>query len=345
MSLNKQTTKQGLLLLNVGTPDEPTPQAVGRYLKEFLMDPEVIDTSYLTRWFLVNVFVVPRRSKSSATAYKKIWTQHGSPLMVHLLELVARVQSTLGASWVVKPAMRYQNPSLAAAFKDFKEKGVKKIHVFPLYPQYSTAATRSAIDACQKAATQAFPSAVLSFEAPFYQHDGFLNAFSQITGEALKTFAYDHVLFSFHGLPERQIKKLKMPGEACSFTEACCSRLTSENRDCYRAQCYETARMMASRLELRPDHYTVCFQSRLGRTSWIQPFTDHFYRTLPLQGVKRLAVICPSFVADCLETLEEVAIRGKEEFLQNGGEDLRLVPSLNSSDLWVRTVCSLVDRC
>lgn len=341
--------KAGLLLINVGTPQAPTPSAVKQYLREFLMDPWVIDIPFPLRWILVNLFILPRRSITSAAAYAKIWTERGAPLSFHLNDLIEKVQARLHPPgerpWVVKGGMRYQSPSITQALNSFKAEGIRDIVVLPVYPQYSLAATESCLRACQRWVRTNAPDMNLKPILEFYNEPSFIQAFTDVASHHLKDFAFDHVLFSFHGLPERQIKKIS-PSYAhhCTFSPSCCESITEKNRQCYRAQCFATANTIATKLEISPSQYTVCFQSRLGRTPWIKPFTDELYRTLPAKGVKRLAIICPSFTSDCLETLEEVAIRGKEDFIRHGGEELILVPSLNSSEGWVNAICTMAEK-
>ncbi len=336
------SVKKGILLVNVGTPDSPAPQDVRKYLREFLMDPEVIDIPYVFRWVLVNWGILPRRSYVSAELYQKIWSGQGSPLLVHLNHLTREVQKTLGSEVSVKGAMRYGSPSIRAALESFREEKVDKLVVFPLYPQYSTAATRSAITEVRKQMENCGFAADVQFIEPFYSHPLFIQSFTGVIQRELQGYECDHLLFSFHGLPERQLKKLDSSGSHCLIAKNCCDKIEGPNLNCYRAQCEVTAREIAASLQISSDRYTVCFQSRLGKTPWIQPFTDEFYRILPSKGVKRLAVACPAFVADCLETLEEVQIRGKEEFQRHGGEDLKLIPSLNSDPAWVQAVSQIV---
>ncbi len=340
-------TQQGAILLNVGTPQSPEQGHVKEYLKEFLMDPFVIDIPYLLRWFTVNGLILPRRPAASAAAYQKIWTERGSPLYFHLIDLVDKVQVQLGDAWDVQPAMRYGQPSITKALRGFRDKGIRDVKIFPLYPQYSLAATETGIQECRRLATQLTTQPEvhefnLTFVDPFYHHPLFVDAFAAQVRNAMTDFQYDHLLFSFHGLPERQIKKTDASGAHCLSKSGCCEAVSTQNNSCYRAQCYHTARMIAAKLELKPDAYTVCFQSRLGRTPWIQPFTDQLYQQLPARGVKKLGVVCPAFVADCLETLEEIQIRGKADFIRHGGEDLKLVPSLNSGAAWSRAVAEIL---
>ncbi len=338
----------GLLLINVGTPADPSPEAVKKYLAEFLMDPYVVDIPAPLRWLLVHGLILRTRPVASAKLYAKIWSERGSPLAFHLSDLVVKLRSELGPSWAVEGGMRYRDPRLRDALLKLKEAAVDRIVAVPLYPQYSLAATKTSEEETRRWVNAILPGRRLDFVPPFYAEIDFLRAFTNVARRSLQDFAYDHILFSFHGLPERQVKKTDRSGTHCLASGSCCDAIVDANRDCYRAQCFYTAREIASRLGVPRNTYTVCFQSRLGRTPWIQPFTDELYRVLPERGYKRVAVIAPSFVADCLETLEEVAIRGLELFKRSGGEELRLVPSLNSDPEWVNAVAVMartaVDR-
>lgn len=333
--------RKGLLLINVGTPDGPETPQVRAYLREFLMDPLVIDLPLPLRWLLVHGAILPSRPKASAALYRKIWGERGSPLLFHLDDLVVKVRKLLGSEWVVEGGMRYGRPSIRQGLERLREAGVTEITAFPLYPQYSLAATRSSELETQR---HVGSEVMLKFIPPFYADPGFLDSFAAVARSELERFTVDHILFSFHGLPERQVKRTDRTGKHCLASPDCCARIGDANRNCYRAQCFHTARELATRLELSEERYTVCFQSRLGRTPWIRPFTDDLYRTLPGRGIKRIAVLSPAFVADCLETLEEIAIRGAEEFKRSGGEELRLIPSLNSETDWARAVVALVTR-
>ncbi len=335
--------RRAILLLNLGTPDSLKIRDIRKYLKEFLMDPYVIDIPFFARWFLVHGLILPTRPKKAAQAYHKIWTSQGSPLLVHLNDLTEKLQDRLaGEGWFVRGVMRYGHPSIQAAFQEFQNMKIQELIVLPLYPQYSLAATESSIQACHRLAQAYLPQAHLRFIQPFYEHPAFIRSFLKIAQESLKSFSFDHLLLSYHGLPERQIRKTDETGKYCFSSLGCCERETEENRNCYRAHCFATSRRLIEGLGLVNHQYTVTFQSRLGRTPWIQPFTDEVIRRLPSQGVRRLAVLCPAFVADCLETLEEIEIRGKTDFINAGGEDLKLVPSLNSSDIWVEGVQELI---
>jgi ferrochelatase len=305
------------------------------------MDPLVVDIAPPLRWLLVHAIILPRRPQASAALYKKIWTDRGSPLLFHLEDLVTAVRKILGGDWIVEGGMRYRRPSIAEAFSRLRAAGVDDVTAFPLYPQYSLSATRSSELEVQR---QAGAGMHLRFVPPFYSEPGFLDSFASVARRELSGFAPDHILFSFHGLPERQVKKTDSTGTHCFSGPDCCARVGEANRNCYRAQCFHTARELAARLKLNSEQYTVCFQSRLGRTPWIRPFTDVLYRELPARGVRRIAVLSPSFVADCLETLEEIAIRGADDFKKAGGEELRLISSLNSDPEWARAVAALATR-
>ncbi len=338
--------KTGLLLLNLGTPEAPTPAAVRDYLREFLMDPWVIDIPWPLRFALVHGIILRSRPAASAHAYAKIWTEKGSPLKIHARDLHREVSALLPAGCSVKWAMRYGSPSIESVVREFAREhqgagqGLAKLVVLPLYPQYSTAATESSIRATRAALKKHLPGTPVEFVRDFYDHPGFVDSFVAVGRAALAERPADFVIFSFHGLPERQVRKLDRSGRHCLEGESCCDRITDANRDCYRAQSYATARAIASGMGLEPGRYEVAFQSRLD-SKWIRPFTDDLYESLPKRGVRKVAVMCPSFVADCLETLEEVALRGREQFVAAGGEDLYLVPSLNSAPNWARAVAHI----
>ena len=333
----------GLLLINLGTPDEPTTAAVRRYLREFLGDPRVIDINAVGRKLLLELIILPTRPAKSAHAYRSIWDEkRGSPLMYHSQDLAAGVAAKLGAEWRVQLAMRYGKPSIPTGLDALIAAGVDRIVVLPLFPQYASSSTGTAVARVMELAQQAWTVPSLDFVPAFFDDAGFLDAFAAIGKQSLAEAKPDHVLFSFHGLPVRQVTKTDTTGAHCFKTETCCDTLA--NPSCYRAQCFHTARSLAARLGLTSDGYTVCFQSRLGRTPWIQPYTDVVLDELAKKGVKRLAVMCPAFVADCLETIEEIGMRARDQFKAGGGEELVLVPSLNSTPAWVAAVASIAER-
>lgn len=334
--------RRGLLLVNLGTPDAPRTPEVRRYLREFLSDPRVLDIPALGRWALLNLIILPFRPAKSAEAYRKIWRAEGSPLLHHSRALEAAVRSALAGELEVELAMRYGNPSIASALERLEARGVSELTVFPLYPQYASSSTGSSLEAVYEQVGRAWNVQPLHVVPAFYDHPGFLDAFAEVGRPVVEEVQADHVLFSFHGLPERQVLKSDTSGgKHCLQSAGCCDRIGEANRFCYRAQCFATARGVAERLGLPKEKYTVSFQSRLGRTPWIKPYTDVVLPELAEKGVKRLAVFCPAFVADCLETLEEIGIRAEAQFKGAGGEALKLVPSLNASPLWVKTVVDL----
>ncbi|MFN2577096.1 MAG: ferrochelatase [Pyrinomonadaceae bacterium] len=334
----------GILLINLGTPDAPTPQAVGRYLREFLMDPFVIDSPTAVRWFLVNVLIVPKRKYQSAAAYQKVQMREGSPLLVHTRALAERVRAELNSretEFVVDYAMRYGNPSIESSLGRINGQNVSQIIVLPLYPQYAESSFETAVVETKKRAAEVGCADRLRLLSPFYDQSEFINAFARHVSDVLEKERPDHLLFSFHSLPEKHVTRLYP--RHCLRTANCCDQITESNRNCYRAQCLYTAKAIAQQVGWTSDRYSVSFQSRLGRAKWLGPNTEEMLKTLATGGVKRLAVACPSFVADCLETLEEIAIRGRQTFIAAGGDELQLVGSLNSDPVWVEAVAKWVE--
>lgn len=334
--------KTGLLLINLGTPDGADTASVRRYLREFLSDPRVIDIPAVGRWLLLNLIILPFRPAKSAHAYQKVWMKEGSPLLVHSLALRDRMREEMGDAWQVELGMRYGNPSIASATDALLAAGVNRIVAAPLFPQYASSSTGSAVEELYRSIGRRWNVPSVSVLPPFHAAPGFLETFATIGRRHIASFRPDHVLFSFHGLPERQILKSDDSGTHCLKTESCSEHHSSRNRNCYRAQSYATARALAARLSLPEHGWSVSFQSRLGRSPWIRPHTDVVLPELAARGVKRVLVFCPAFVADCLETLEEIAIRAREQFRGVGGEDLELVPSLNAEPEWVRALAELV---
>ncbi len=328
----------GLLLINLGTPQAPRVPEVRRYLREFLSDWRVLDVPRPLRWLVLNFAILPLRPKWSAQAYAKVWTNEGSPLLVYGRELARKVQQRLGASARVELAMRYGSPSIAEAMRSFLRQGIRRIVVFPLYPQQSSAATGSSLEAVFAEASRAWNVPRLQIVPPFFDDPRYIACFAEAAEPVLREVDAEQVFFSFHGLPERQIRKSDPTASHCLAHTDCCERAADERpevlSECYRAQCFATARLLAEKLGVPSERRIVCFQSRLGRTPWIRPFTDHEVRSAAARGTKRAVIIVPSFVADCLETLEEIGIRAIEDWRAHGGETLRLVPSLNAGDSW-----------
>ncbi len=335
-------SRSGALLLNLGTPDSPSVPDVRRYLREFLSDPRVIDIPALGRWLLLNCVILPFRPKKSAAAYAKIWTAEGSPLLVNGRALAAGVAEALGPDWLVALGMRYGQPSIASAVARLREAEVSRLVVLPLFPQYSEAATGSALAKLAEEMRRAAYAPRSATIRAFYDAPGFARSVANATREALRDFAADFVLFSYHGLPERQVIAADPSGAHCLASDDCCAAIAEGNRDCYRAQCFATTRAVAEGLALEPERHATAFQSRLGRTPWIQPFTDQILIELAGRGFKRLAVVCPSFAADCLETLEEIGIRGAEQWRELGGGELKLIPAVNARPDWIAAVVEML---
>lgn len=332
----------GLLLINLGTPDAPSVRAVRRYLREFLSDPRVLDVNFVLRKLLLYGVILPWRPKQSAKAYRSIWTDRGSPLLFHGRDLAQKTAAALGDQWQVELAMRYQNPSIASALERFRRASIDQIVAFPLFPQYSSAAWGSAVEKLFADASRSWNVPTLQVVPPYYDHPAFIEAFAALIQPVLGSLNPDKVILSYHGLPERQvIKSDESDAQHCLRSDTCCDAIVAVNRNCYRAQCFATSRVLARRLALPEGTWETTFQSRLGRTPWIRPYTDERIRELARSGCRRVAVVCPAFTADCLETLEEIGIRGRQDFIANGGEELRLVPSLNSEDAWVHALIQI----
>jgi ferrochelatase len=333
--------KTGLLLINLGTPDSPRIEDVRSYLREFLMDPRVIDIPTWKRRLIVHAFILPFRPRRSAEAYRQIWTEQGSPLMIHGKELAEKVRARVAPGVHVELAMRYGNPSIAAALERFRNSGVRRIVVFPMYPQYSSATTGSTLDKVFEEAGRRWNVPNLQVVPPFYDNPAFLDAAAASARPTIERIRPEKVFMSFHGLPERQIRKGDESGRHCLANPDCCRQIGEANRDCYRAQCFATAGLIAERLELSADRYIVCFQSRLGRDPWISPYTEDTLVEQARGGCRRAVILSPAFVADCLETLEELGIRGAEIWRENGGQLLELAPAPNSTDVWADAVVAV----
>jgi ferrochelatase len=328
--------KIGLLLINLGTPSSPQLPDVRRYLRQLLMDERVLDMPAWRRFLLVRLVIVPRRSRRSAASYQKIWTHRGSPLLAHGRDLCSRLQAQLGDSVAVELAMRIGSPSIRSALDRFAARGVDRLVLFPLYAQSSSASTGSSVEAVRAELDRHASSPQLEVVPAFYAHPAYLEAKRRLAAPVLEAVDPDLILFSFHGLPERQ---LKAPGLGCLENPGCCSA-DAGRRGCYRAQCLASAEALAELLGLTRDQYVVSFQSRLGRTSWISPFSDEVLAEQARRGRRRVVVIS-GFVADCLETLEEIRVQGKEIWLQNGGEAFELVPAPNASAVWAKALVEI----
>ncbi|AKF80163.1 ferrochelatase [Myxococcus fulvus] len=340
--MNTPANKPGLLLVNLGTPDAPHSGPVRRYLREFLSDPRVVDIHPVGRWMLLNLIILPTRPAKSAEAYRKVWMPEGSPLLVYSRALEVAVREKLGHEYDVALAMRYGSPSIPDTVAAMRARGVSDFTVLPLYPQEATSSSASSLARVYEVLSSGWDVPNVRAVPAFHGHPSFLDAFAQVARPVIAEARADHVLFSYHGVPERHVRKTDTSGQHCFASAGCCDALTDANRHCYRAQCFATTRGIVERLGLAQGGFSVSFQSRLGRTPWVKPYTDLVLPELAKQGVKRLAVMCPSFVADCLETLEEVGMRAREQFVEAGGESLTLVPSLNAHPAWVDAVVRMV---
>lgn len=328
-------SKKGILLINLGTPDSPSTAHVRKYLKQFLMDERVIDVNPVLRNILVKGVIVPFRSPKSAKLYKEIWSKEtGSPLLHYSLLQKDALQKQLGENYVVELAMRYQSPSIENALGKLLSLQVDSIKVIPLFPQYASASTGSVIQEVMEITKKWFTIPPISFVNSFHNHPLLIKTFA-LNAQKYHSENYDHILFSFHGLPQRQLVKSDYSQQHCLKVTDCCKTLTEENKFCYSAQSYDTAKLIAKELQIAPEKYTVCFQSRLGKTPWVQPYTNEVIEELAKNGAKKLLVLCPAFVADCLETVYEVTVEYGEEFKELGGEELQLVESLNDHPLWI----------
>jgi len=326
--------KKGILLVNLGTPDSPSTADVRKYLNQFLMDERVIDIHPIKRNLLVRGIIVPFRSPKSAKIYKEIWTEEGSPLLIYGNSVRDLIEERLGEEYHVELAMRYQSPSIPDALERLKQAKVNSIKVVPLFPQYASASTGSVHQLVMEIVSkwQAIPA--LNFVNNYYDHPGMIKVFADNARKYLNQ-QWDHILFSFHGIPQRQMKKADVSGFHCLQVKDCCSTIAENNKFCYSAQCHQTAKLIAEDLSLDKDKYTLCFQSRLGNDPWMQPYTSDVLKDLAAKGVKRILVLCPAFVADCLETLYEITFEYQEEFEKLGGEKVQLVESLNDHPQWI----------
>lgn len=333
----------GVLLVNTGSPDSPDVPATRRYLRQFLSDARVIDMAPIARWLLLNLVILPFRPKHSAQAYRQVWTDKGSPLIVYCQEVCDSLRERLPDA-TIEIAMAYGNPSLPDAMDKLIKHGVARIVIVPLFPQYASATVGSVLELAYTTAARKLNVPALSVVPPYYNNAGYLDAWAEVAGPALDAFNPDYVVMSFHGLPERHIRNCDDSGSHCLQRDDCCDHYLEGNPSCYRAHCLVTAKGIAQRLRFNDAQFKVAFQSRLGRDPWLTPATDTTVVELAKRGIQRLAVLSPAFVADCLETLEEIGLRAKEDFIENGGSDFLLVPSLNSNPLWVKTLAALIEE-
>lgn len=333
--------KTGVLLVNLGTPDSPSVPDVRKFLREFLMDKRVIDIPFLSRWLLVNLIIAPFRAPKSAKIYQQVWEDRGSPLMFHGVDLREKLRKKLSDDFVVSLGMRYKNPSIAAALDELLSENVKKIIVLPLFPQYASATTGSVIEQVMDDIKDKLIIPEIEFISQYPDDELMIKTFAELGKKYMTNMEYDHTVFSFHGLPERQVRKSSID-DYCQLNSDCCSTYNEKNQFCYRAQCFLTARKIAEQLKLKEDKYSIFFQSRLGKDPWIQPYAEDEIKRLANEGKKRILIFSPAFTSDCLETTVEVGNEFKELFIEQGGEEWQLVESLNSNDLWVESIIGMV---
>ena len=327
--------------MNLGSPDSTSVKDVRKYLNEFLMDGRVIDIPYLARTLLVKGIIVPFRAPKSAEAYRTIWTENGSPLVEFTRQLQNKVQQQI--DYPVTIAMRYGSPSPKDAYEELLRKadGLEEVILFPLYPHYAMSSYETAVEYMKDVHEKEKYSFKLTVIKPFYNDADYINAMCENIKPYLEE-DYDHLLFSYHGVPARHLKKSDITGCHCMQVENCCEKDSPAHAYCYRHQCFTTTRLINEQLQIPVNKHSISFQSRLGK-GWLEPFTDIRLEQMPKEGIKKLLIICPAFVSDCLETLEEIAIRGKEIFVEAGGENYAMIPCLNIHPLWIKAIVNLIN--
>jgi ferrochelatase len=323
---------KGILFVNLGSPDSPEPKDVKKYLGEFLMDERVIDVPLWARILLVKGIILNTRPKASAAAYKKIWWKEGSPLIVISERLQEKVRKQVNIP--VALAMRYGSMTIKKGLQELVNKGVDEALLFPLYPQFAMATSETILVKAEEIRKLNFPNLKIESVPAFYNKPDYIEVLSNSIQNSLKDKDYEHLLFSYHGVPERHIKKRDITKSHCKIDKSCCETASKAHEFCYRHQCYEVTRLVTEKLQLKYGTYSTSFQSRLGFDPWLQPYTDLTIERLAKQGIKKLVIVTPAFVSDCLETLEEIAMEGKEIFKELGGQELTTVACLNDNNDW-----------
>ena len=331
---------KGVLLVNLGSPDTPEPADVKNYLREFLMDERVIDFPYFIRSLLVKGIILNTRPKKSAKAYKKIWWKEGSPLIVLSKRLKEKLEKKVDIP--VELAMRYGNPSIKYGLDSLSKKGVNEILLVPLYPQFAMATTETILVLAKEIKNKFYPHLKLSSFKSFYDDKNYIRVLSNSIKEFLNNKKWEHLLFSYHGIPKRHIRKSDITKSHCKMNNVCCDTKSKAHNFCYRHQCIKTTQAVAKFLKLKDGTYSTSFQSRLGPDPWLQPYTDKTINNFAKSGVKNMAVVTPAFVSDCLETLEEIGMEAVEDFEENGGEKLHVVPCINDREDWVELLSKWV---
>ncbi len=329
---------KGILLVNLGSPESPEPQDVKPYLDEFLMDKYVIDVPFLLRALLVRGIILRKRPEKSSEAYRKIWWDEGSPLIILSQRMFDKVKPKVNVP--VALAMRYGKPSILTGLQELHDQGVDDVFVVPLYPQHAMASTVTVNVKAEEMIAKHFPNMKMSTMPAFYNKPDYIIALSNSISKSVQGFEYDHLLFSYHGIPERHIRKTDVTKSHCKIDKSCCSTPSPAHEFCYRHQCYETTRLVVEKLGIPEGKYSQTFQSRLAGDKWLDPYTDVEINKMPDKGIKKLAVVTPAFVADCLETLEEIAMEANSEFKEHGGEEFHAIPCLNDGDEWIDILSS-----
>jgi protoporphyrin/coproporphyrin ferrochelatase len=337
------TGRTGILLINTGSAAAPNVTETRAYLKQFLSDHRIIDIPAWKRWILVNCVILPTRPKYTAKAYSLVWTERGSPLITISEDFAKALDDEL-PDMDIEIGMAYGTPSIESGMDKLIASGVERIIIAPMFPQYASATTGAVLERSYTYAAKKLNVPNLTTLPPYYEDEGYLDAWKAVAEEKLAAFNPDHVLLSYHGLPERQIRKCDPSGSYCLAKPDCCDTVNENNKNCYRRHCMATSRALIKRLDLEEGNYSLTFQSRLGRDPWLTPATDQTVEDLARSGVKRLAVLSPAFTADCLETLEEIGMQAKESFLENGGEAFELIPSLNTHPAWVSAFAGIIKK-
>jgi len=333
---------KGVLLVNLGSPDSPEKKDVKKYLRQFLMDERVIDEPLWLRTLLVKGIILNTRPRKSAKAYKKIWWDEGSPLIVLSNRLLKKVNNLTSVN--VSLAMRYGNPSIFDGIKELSEKGITEILLIPLYPQHAMASTETILVLAEKIRKENFSHIEFTNLPAFYNHPDYIRVLSNSIQDNLKGKEWDHLLFSYHGIPERHIRKTDITNSHCKIDGKCCEMTSPAHEFCYRHHCYETTKKVAKSLELKDGSYSSSFQSRLAGQPWLKPYTDKVVENFANNGTKKMAIVTPAFVSDCLETLEEIGMEAKDDFIEKGGEQFHVIPCLNDNDSWVKVLSRWIDE-
>ena len=333
---------KGVLLVNLGSPDSPEPKDVKKYLGEFLMDERVIDVPKWARSLLVKGIILNTRPKASAKAYKKIWWDEGSPLIVLSKRLKEKVQGKIKVP--IALSMRYGSMNIKDGIESLIKQGVNRILIFPLYPQFAMATTETILVLANDLQKEFFPGITIDSISPFYNDQDYIGVLSESIKKSLKNIKYEHLLFSYHGIPERHIRKSDVTNFHCKIDKSCCNTSSKAHEFCYKHQCVEVTRLVGKYLNLKEHTFSTSFQSRLGFDPWLRPYTDRTIESLAQNGVKNMAIVTPAFVSDCLETLEEIAMEGKEIFLESGGSNFTTIPCLNDDPNWVALVAKWINK-